>query len=207
MGICQVAVLSWASGLPAARAIWLGFGRTADAWDSGVGALEEVVEAADAEPAVAVGFEEDAVTAAFLGAAVLIGEQVDERAVIVVGSGEREADLLRIGGEVVDADDGVVAPLIAHDHDQGKLCGGAGMEECEVAPADLGNLLAHADNALHPVEEGVGIAALRGDIDVREAIGSFADDGEDGLVALGEAALRFGGPLHGSTRAVAFGEV
>ena len=37
-----------------------------------------------------------------------------------------------------------------------------------------------------------------------EAVGAGTDHGHDGLVAFGEARIRFGGPLHGSAGAVAF---
>ena len=44
----------------------------------GRGAVEEIVLAADAEPAVAVGFEEDEVAAGGVGAAVVVGDDVGE---------------------------------------------------------------------------------------------------------------------------------
>ena len=50
-------------------------------------------------------------------------------------------------------------------------------EDGEVAPADLGSFFARADHALHPVHEGVGIAALVGDVDVLVAVGAAGDDG------------------------------
>jgi hypothetical protein len=49
---------------------------------SGVGSFEQVVEAADSEPPIAVRLEEDRVAAAGIGMAVVVGEKIDEQAVL-----------------------------------------------------------------------------------------------------------------------------
>ena len=50
------------------------------------------------------------------------------------------------------------------------------------------------------------MAALDCGVDVLEAVRASGDDGQARLVALGEAAVRLGRPLHGRARAVALGK-
>ena len=45
-----------------------------------VAALQQIVEAADAVPAVAVGFQQQRVPAALVGAAVVLRQQIDQQA-------------------------------------------------------------------------------------------------------------------------------
>ena len=110
-------------------------------------ALEEVVEAANAVPAIAIGFEQQGVTALCVGVAVIVGEQVDELAAGSIACHD-EADFAGFAAEVVNADHRVVAPGVADGQD----VVAAGGQEGEVAPANLRYFLSHADDALHPVE-------------------------------------------------------
>ena len=70
-----------------------------------------MIETADAEPAVAVRFEEEAVFAGGFGGAVVLREDVDEA--FGVFRSDSEGYFARNGGEIVDDDDGVVAPVVA----------------------------------------------------------------------------------------------
>lgn len=86
---------------------------------SDLSSLQDVVEAADAEPAIAVGFQDELMLAGIGGGAVVTGEQVDEAFGIFGADGER--DFAGDGGEIVDHDDGVVAPVVAKRQDFGRL--------------------------------------------------------------------------------------
>src|SRR6266700_6918930 len=79
------------------------------------GAFERVVEAAYAEPTIAVGLKQDAVTGAFSRIAVVLREQVDQGPAFFFGDAHREAHFLRFRAQVGDTDDGVVAPVVAND--------------------------------------------------------------------------------------------
>ena len=79
--------------------------------------------------------------------------------------------LERLAVEVVHDQHRVVAPVVAQRED-GRV---AGLQDREVAPADLRHLLAHPDHALGPVEQRVRVAALLGDVDVLVAVGAARD--------------------------------
>ena len=49
---------------------------------SGVASFEQVIEAADPVPAIAVRLEEDGVRASGIGLAMVVGEKIDEQAVL-----------------------------------------------------------------------------------------------------------------------------
>ena len=80
-------------------------------------------------------------------------------------------------------------------------------DHLEVAPADFRNLLAHPDDALGPVQHRVRIAPLFGGVDVLVAVGALVDHGRARPVALGEAGMRLGRPLHRRAGAVALGQI
>src|SRR5688572_15699651 len=93
-------------------------------------ALERVVGGADAEPAVAVGVEQDLVGAARVGAAVLVAQHVDQA---LAGL---QPERLRRGAEVVYRHHGGVAELVAqHQH-----LLDAARKHPALAPADFGAL-------------------------------------------------------------------
>src|SRR6185503_19747657 len=74
------------------------------------------------------------------------------------------------------------------------------------APADLRHFLAHADDALHPIEQGVWVAPLFGGVHMLEPIRPTAYDRKCRVITLREAAVRLVRPLHRRTRAGALGQ-
>ena len=146
------------------------------------------------------------VLAIFAGAAVVFRQEIDQQLAVlgvVALEPDRERHLARLGVEIVHEQDRIVAPVVAH-HQHG---GVAGRDHGEIAPAHLGDFLAHADDPLGPVERRVRMAPLDRGIDVLVAVRSSRDDGQVRLVTLGEAAMRFVRPLHRRARAVALGEL
>src|SRR6266480_6940473 len=137
-----------------------------------------------------------------LSSAVFFGQEIDEK-LTVLGllpfEPDRKPDLARLGIEVVHEQDRIVAPVVAH-HEHGRI---ADRDHREVAPAHLGDFLAHADDPFSPVQERVRMTPLDRSIDVLETIGAARDDGYERLIALGEAAVRLVRPLHRRARAVA----
>src|SRR5205807_6254092 len=79
-------------------------------------------------------------------------------------------------------------------------------DDRKVAPADFRYLLAHADNAFGPVQEGMRVAALDRGIDMLKAIRPTADHRHGWFSVLREAAVRLVRPLHRRTRAITFGQ-
>src|SRR5829696_9473991 len=84
----------------------LPFGRgvRAAAPRSNLAPRQEVIQPADAVPAVAVAFEDEAVLAVLARPAVVLGEEVREHAGAVVVEADVEGDLARLAGEVVHED-------------------------------------------------------------------------------------------------------
>src|SRR5437763_398166 len=67
---------------------------------SELGALEQIVEPADAVPAIAIRLEHDAVPS-FLGFAVIGGQQIDQQIRVVSLQPDRKFDLARLAGKIV----------------------------------------------------------------------------------------------------------
>src|SRR5215213_4198404 len=122
------------------------------------------IEAAAAGPAVPVWLELDVVASALVGPAVVAGKQIDEEA----ASGRRgmDADGARLAGEIVQHEQRVIAPVVLHREDVGRV----GLDDCPIPPADLGAFLAHPDLPLDPVEQRVWIAPLGFDVDALVAV-------------------------------------
>src|SRR5215475_13274548 len=72
------------------------------------------------------------------------------------------------------------------------------------SPQPTSGTFAHADNALGPIQQRVGVPALDRSVDVLEAVGTAGDDRDIRLVALGETTVRLVRPLHRRPRTVAF---
>src|SRR5690242_11621235 len=102
----------------------------------------------------------------------------------------------------MDEQHGIVAPVVADDEDGGIPC----RDNREIAPADLGYFLPHANDALRPVQHRIQITPLLGDVDVFVAVRSLVDDWRRRLVTFGKAAFWLGRPLHWRARAIAFGQ-
>src|SRR6185437_7607075 len=134
-----------------------------------VGAAQDVVQSTDSEPAVSIRFKHDGVAPVLVCVTVIVRQQIDQLAAITgVVCSQAKADLAWFRHEVMQEEHGIVAPLILH----GQYAGSPEQNEGEVPPSDFGNLFAHANNALHPIEERVRISALCGDIDLLKAIGA-----------------------------------
>ncbi len=168
-----------------------------------IAALQQIIEAADAVPAVAIGLEQQRVPAALVGAAVVLGQEIDQQLAGFTRKSDGERDLARLLVQVMDKQHGIVAPVIT-DHQHGGI---ARRDHLEIAPADLGHFLAHADDALGTVEHQVGIAPLLCGVDVLVAVRALVDHGRTRLVAFGKSGMRFGRPLHRRARAIALGQI
>jgi hypothetical protein len=64
-----------------------------------VAAFQEIVEATDAIPTVSVSFEQQRMPVAFVGAAVVLGQQVDQELASFAGKTDGERDLARLPRE------------------------------------------------------------------------------------------------------------
>src|SRR6185503_11320538 len=105
---------------------------------------EQIVEAADAIPAITVGLERDRMLAVPARAAVVGAQQVDEQTSDRILDACRKLHLACLASEIVQEQHRIVAPVVAHA-EYGIV---AGRENLEFSPADLRHLLAHADYAL-----------------------------------------------------------
>jgi len=167
-----------------------------------VAALQEIIEAADAVPTVSVSVEEQHMPAAFVGGAVILGQQVDQELAGFAGKADGERDLARFLVKIMHEQHRIVAPVIADDENR-RI---ARCDHLEVAPAHFGNFLAHPDDALGPIQHRVRIAPLLGRVDVFITVRPLVDHGRARLVALGESGMRLGRPLHRRARAIALGQ-
>src|ERR1700744_631212 len=136
-----------------------------------VGSFEQVVQSADTEPTIPVGFEQQEVTAVWIRLAMVAGQEIGEDALLFFG-GERESNLSGLAMEVVHTEYGVIAPGVLHYQDIRGAC----RDKREVAPANLGDLFAHTNNTFHPVEKRVRVPALVCDIDMLKAVRAVADN-------------------------------
>src|SRR5438874_13031735 len=125
-------------------------------WRPDVATLEQVVQAADPIPAIAVSLEQQVMPAIFPSSAVVFGQQIYKHAGFITSQSGGKSHLLEYRSQIVEEQDRVVAPVIADCQHRWV----SKREDFEVAPADLRNFLAPADDAVRPVEQRVGIAAL-----------------------------------------------
>src|SRR5579871_735692 len=151
-----------------------------------VAASEQIIEPADAIPAIAVAFHQHLVPAAIVGAAVVLVEQIDQQLAGLAAYAARKRQLARRLIEIMHEQYGVIAPVVADDEDRGI----ARSDDGKIAPADFGHFFPHANDALGPVQHGLRIAPLFGGIDMLEAERTLIDHGHTGLVALGETCMR-----------------
>src|SRR5581483_4434866 len=126
----------------------------------------------------------------FVRHTVLLTEQVDQPFVLFGLRGQGNAVGLRI--EIMYRYHRIPSPVIAERQDMGRTRA----EHFTCTPADLRALLAHADDALGPVEEGFRIAPLHSDVHVAERVHSGIDNRKYRLLGGGEAAVWLVGPLH-----------
>src|ERR1700687_4034971 len=70
--------------------------------DRDVAAPEQIIEAADAIPSVAIGFEQQPVLAALIGVAVVFRQQVDQEFAAVSRQADRKRDLARLPIEILN---------------------------------------------------------------------------------------------------------
>src|SRR5207302_8390614 len=77
------------------------------------GALEQIVETADAVPAIAVAFEIDAMFPAVSRGAVIGSQKIDKLLPVTPFESGGECQLARLIGEVVQEQDRIVAPVVA----------------------------------------------------------------------------------------------
>ena len=78
-------------------------------------------------------------------------------------------DLARLGIQIVHEQHPIVAPVIPHHKHRGIVA----RDHREIAPAHLGDFLAHADNPFSPVQERIGMTPLDRGVDVETVLRSF----------------------------------
>ena len=81
------------------------------------GASQEVIETADAVPAIPIWLQQHAVAGILLSITVVLGEEVDQGPALCISHAHGKANFLREGAQVVDEDYGVIAPVITHYQD------------------------------------------------------------------------------------------
>src|ERR1700759_1357344 len=99
----------------------------------------------------------------------------------------------------MDTENRVVAPLIFHR--QHTFC--AKRNEGKIAPTDLGKLFAHANNAFHPVEQGIWISSLGSNVDLLKAVRPVCYDSLGRFRMRCKASIWFRRPLHRRSRTIA----
>src|SRR5580704_18427410 len=77
-----------------------------------VAALEEIIEPADAVPAISIAFHHQPVAAAFVGAAVILAQKIDQQLAGFAGQPDRKRDLARLLIEIVHQQHRIVPPVI-----------------------------------------------------------------------------------------------
>src|SRR5512144_407537 len=81
-------------------------------------AAEEIIQAADAVPAIAMRFDDEPMLAVLVAVAVFVAQEVDQHPAVLALDADAERDLLRLGGEIVHEQHPVVAPVVAHHQDR-----------------------------------------------------------------------------------------
>src|SRR6266542_6717067 len=111
-----------------------------------IAALEQIIQAPDAIPAIAVWLQHQPVLAVVARMAVIVRQEIDEQAAALAFQPGRKGDLTRTGIEIVDKHHRIVPPVVAY-----RQYGGiARHKHLEVAPTDLGHFLAHSDDPRGP---------------------------------------------------------
>ena len=103
--------------------------------------------------------------ARLIGSAVIAGEKIDQPLAISPFQAYIQRYFPRFCAEVVDQHNGVVSPFVSDRKNFGFRS-----EHGEITPADFRNLFAHANNALHPVQQRIRISPLVCDIYVLKTI-------------------------------------
>src|ERR1044072_2292530 len=107
----------------------------------------------------------------FTRLAVVLGQQIDQQSALVAGQTRAKRDLARNTIQMMDEQDGIVAPVIANSENRRV----ANRQHLEIAPANLGNFLTHADDSFGPVEERIWIAPLLRDVNMLVAVRSVVN--------------------------------
>src|SRR5262245_22806179 len=140
-----------------------------------VGSPKQIVQPADAKPSIAIAFDHEAMPALLVGAAMLLSPKSDDELALLgmlLLEPDSKRDLARLGIEIVHKQHPIVAPVISHHEHSGV----AARYHREVSPADLGDFLAHADDAFSPVQERFRMTPLDRSVDVLETVGSPRND-------------------------------
>src|ERR1044072_1760444 len=92
----------------------------------------------------------------FTRLAVVLGQQIDQQSALVAGQTRAKRDLARNTIQIMDEQDGIVAPVIANSENR-RI---ANRQHLEIAPANLGEFLTPAGASVGPVKGGILIAPL-----------------------------------------------
>src|SRR5262245_66521858 len=117
-------------------------------------------KAADAIPIVAVSIEYNLVFAVRSRLAVFADKKIHQA--LAFFHSNVKVDAFGFFVEVVQSDEGVVSPVIAHR----KNAAVAGFQNLVLAPTELATLFTTADHSFRPVEHRVRSASLRLYVDV-----------------------------------------
>src|SRR5690348_10012025 len=80
-----------------------------------VATLQEIVEAADPVPSIAVTFQHQRVLAALIRATVILAQQIDQKLAGLTGNPDRKGKFARLLLEIVHEQHRIVAPVVADD--------------------------------------------------------------------------------------------
>ncbi len=80
-------------------------------------ALQQIVQATNTKPTVAVWLEQDEVLAVLFRMTVILRQKIYQRAIGFIIIWQGKVHLLRLLTEIMHTEDGVVAPCISHRQD------------------------------------------------------------------------------------------
>jgi hypothetical protein len=121
-------------------------------------AFQDVAETSDTVPAAAVAFQGDPVDAVRTRLTVFTRPWIVKALIALVTQIDHDTDWFFM--EIVEGQEGVVAPFIADRED----VRGSRFEDVIGSPAKLGAFLSSADHALGPVQHGIRIPPLGFDV-------------------------------------------
>src|SRR5262245_54880667 len=109
--------------------------------------FQNMLQSANAEPPVAIRFDDDVMFAVRPRFAVIRSQKI--RTQVTVLRPHIHGDALRSAVDIVNRQESVVAPVVSQSQDATR----SGIENRRLSPAKLGTLLSQADHSLGPVQQ------------------------------------------------------
>src|ERR1700742_2952565 len=111
--------------------------------------VEQIVEPANAIPAISVWLQKNLVAPVACRLAMVIGQQIDQHAFGLPELGDGNAYFRGLSRHIVNNNDRIISPFITHSQNSE----GTSLDEAEVPPANFRDFLPHANHSLHPVQK------------------------------------------------------